>query len=198
MKNIISGLIVIAAAVTFYTCAQSKSNNQLPKGWYSPNNPSEYEAGIDNSTFEHGRSCAFIKSNSPSGKDFGNLMQAISAKNYFGKRIRLSGYIKSKDAESGCAMWMRVDGKVQSLEFDNMSNRLIKGTTDWKKYEIVLDVPEGSVAINYGVVLLGHGEVWCDNFNLEEVDNSVPVTNLIYTKASNLPTEPVNMDFEEK
>lgn len=193
MKKIIGALAVTAAIVTIYLFAQG--NNQLPKGWYTPNKPSEYEVGIDNSTFEHGHACAFIKSKSPTGKSFGNLMQTISAENYLGKRLRLSGYIKSKDVEQWCGMWMRVDGEESQLQFDNMFNRQIKGTTDWTKYEIVLDVPENSKTINYGVLLTGQGEVWFDNFQLEEVDKSVPVTNM--NNGFKLPNKPINLDFEE-
>jgi len=40
----------------------------------------------------------------------------------------------------------------------------------------------------------GDGKVWLDNFELKEVDKNVPVTN--HTKESNLPSWPVNLDFE--
>ena len=76
-----------------------------------------------------------------------------------------------------------------------LQNRPIKGTTDWKKYEIVLDIPSDSKSINYGVLLSGDGKVWFDDFRLEEVDDNVPVTNIMSEKT--IPDKPVNMDFEE-
>ncbi len=91
---------------------------------------------------------------------------------------------------------MRVDGEGgRQLGFDNMVNRAVKGTTDWKEYSIVLDVPENSKSINYGVLLGGDGEVWFDSFKLEEVGKDVPVTNL--TKEPKLPAAPSNLGFEE-
>ena len=40
---------------------------------------------------------------------------------------------------------MRVDGgDGQILSFDNMHSRPIKGTKDWKQYQITLDVPDGA------------------------------------------------------
>ncbi len=71
-------------------------------------------------------------------------------------------------------MWMRVDGDnpnphKRSLSFDNMQGRPIKGTVDWKKYEIILDVPQESVLIAYGVLLDGPGSVWLDNFEFEVI-----------------------------
>ncbi len=195
MKKIIVALFVIAIIITGLLIAEN--NNPIPQGWFpAGSNPSEYEMGMDNSVFEHGKSCAYIKSKSPKENEFGTLMQTISAENYLGKRLRLSGYIKSEDVKGETGMWMRIDGENnQRLGFDNMENRAIKGTTDWKKYEIVLDIPSNSKSINYGVLLGGVGKVWFDNFHLEEVNKNVPVTNLM--KEKQLPNKPINMDFEE-
>jgi hypothetical protein len=196
MKKIIGVLFVIAIVVT--TLLIAINNNQIPKGWFpAGSNPSEYEMGIDNSIFQNGHSCAYIKSKAPKGKEFGTLMQTISADNFLGKRIQLSGYVKSDNVLGWSGIWMRIDGENnQQLGFDNMMDRTIKGTTDWEKYEIVLDIPSNSKTINYGVLLGGDGKVWIDNFKFEVVDNNVPVTNLI--KENKLPSQPINLDFEEK
>lgn len=70
-------------------------------------------------------------------------MTYIMPDEYLGKRIRLNGYVKNEKITGWAGMWMRVDGtdKNTSLAFDNMANRAIGGTSDWTKYEIVLDVP---------------------------------------------------------
>jgi hypothetical protein len=194
MKKIIVALSVIAVVITVIIVANN--NNKIPNGWYPKgSNPSEYEIGIDNSIFQNGQACAYIKSKSPKENQFGTLMQTISAENYLGKRLMLSGYIKSENVNGWSGMWMRIDDENgKQSEFDNMQNRPIKGTTNWKKYEIVLDIPENSRTINYGVLLGGDGEVWFDNFELKEVDKNVPVTNV--TKENKLPSQPVNLDFE--
>jgi len=194
MKKIIAALFVIAILITVLIIADN--NNKTPTGWFpAGSNPSEYEMGIDNSIFQNGQACAHIKSKSPKENQFGTLMQTISAESYLGKRLMLSGYIKSEDVNGWSGMWMRIDGESnQQLGFDNMRDRAIKGTTDWKQYEIVLDIPENSTTINYGVLLGGDGKVWFDNFELKEVDKNVPVTNL--TKESKLPSQPINLDFE--
>ncbi len=196
MEKIIGVLFVIAIVIT--TLLIANNNNQIPKGWFpAGSNPSEYEMGIDNSIFQNGHSCAYIKSKAPKGKEFGTLMQTISADNFLGKRLQLSGYVKSDNVLGWSGIWMRIDGENnQQLGFDNMMDRTIKGTTDWEKYEIVLDIPSNSKTINYGVLLGGDGKVWIDNFKFEVVDNNVPVTNLI--KENKLPSQPINLDFEEK
>jgi len=195
MRKIIAALFIIAIVITTFLIANN--NTQIPNGWFpAGSNPSEYEMSIDNSIFQNGKSCEYIKSISPKENEFGTLMQVISAENYLGKRLQLSGYIKSKDIKGWSGIWMRIDGENnQQLGFDNMQGRVIKGTTDWKKYEIVLDIPSNSKLLNYGVLLGGEGTVWFDNFELKEVDISVRVTNLM--KENKLPIKPINLDFEE-
>ena len=194
MKKLIGALFVIAIIVTTFIIANN--SNKIPDGWFpAGSNPTEYEMGTDNSNFQSGNSCAYIKSKSPKEKEFGTLMQTISAENYLGKRLQLSGYVKSENVKGWSGLWMRIDGyNNQQLGFDNMQGRAIKGTTEWKKYEIVLDIPSNSKSINYGLLLGGEGKVWFDSFKLEEVDKSIPVTNL--RKENKLPSQPINLDFE--
>ena len=195
MKILIVASFIIAIVITTFLIAYN--NNQIPNGWFpAGSNPSEYEISIDNSIFQNGKSCAYIKSKSPKENEFGTLMQTISAESYLGKRLQLSGYIKSVDVKGWSGMWMRIDGdNNQQLGFDNMQDRAIKGTMDWKKYDIVLDIPSNSKSINYGVLLGGEGKVWFDNFELKEVDKTIQATNLM--KENKLPIKPINLDFEE-
>jgi hypothetical protein len=62
------------------------------------------------------------------------------------------------------------------LGFDNMEPRAVKGTTDWTRYEIVLDVPTTAAALAFGVLLAGNGEVWMDDLKFDIVPSTVPVT----------------------
>jgi hypothetical protein len=195
MKKISAALFVITVVITTFLIANNSS--QAPIGWFfAGSNPSEYEMSIDNSIFQNGKSCAYIKSKSPKENEFGTLMQTISAENYLGKRLQLSGYIKSEDIKGWSGIWMRIDGENnQQLGFDNMQDRAIKETTGWQKYYIVLDVPSNSKTINYGVLLDGEGMVWFDNFKIDEVDNNIPITNLV--KENKLSNKPINLDFEQ-
>ena len=89
---------------------------------------------------------------------------------------------------------MRVDGKHRNtLEFDNMEHRAITGTTDWTKYQIVLDVPNDSIDIAFGALLVGNAWIWCDTFEFQTVDTDTPTTDatdFVY------PDHPLNLDFE--
>lgn len=165
------------------------------KDWFlAGSNPSEYEIGVVTDLERNGK-VAFLKSKSSNSKmktGFGTIMQTFDAEMFHGKKVKLSGYIKSEDVNGWAGMWMRVDGtKKGSLSFDNMQDRPIKKSNTWKKYEIILDVPEKSTTINYGVLLSGAGQVWLDNLNFEIV--GVAESNTGRKKL----TAPSNANFEK-
>jgi hypothetical protein len=124
------------------------------------------------------------------------MMQKFKADNYKGHRLRLSGFVKTEEVERWAGLWMRVDGKDNELlQFDNMYNRPIKGTTNWNHYSVVLDVPNDSMAIAFGLLLEGPGQVWLDSLSFDIVDEKVPSTNM--EEDIQLPEQPLNLQFEE-
>lgn len=164
----------------------------MPKGWFKAGSkPSEYEMGTDKNSGHDGKNAATIQSISPVIDGFGTLMQDCKPGKYLGKRVRMTGYVKSKDVNEWAGLWFRVDGDMRgrSLSFDNMQNRAIKGTTGWKKYEIVLDVPQNATNLAYGALLAGTGQIWFDDINFEIVGNEINITG----PALN---EPANLDFK--
>lgn len=169
------------------------------KGWFlSGSDPFNYEMGIDREVVHEGKASGYLKSKTVlDSTNFATMMQQFKADKYIGKRIRLSGYLKTKDVETFAGMWMRVDNPSDDvLQFDNMSNRPIKGTTNWNRYSIVLDVPPGSAVISFGIILSGRGQVWVDRITFEEVGKDVETTNL--EVQGELLDEPVNLSFEEE
>ena len=177
------------------------SNAQTPKGWFAAgSHPKEYEMSLDRTVAHGGSACASLKSVVAETGGFGTLMQMFKADDYRGKRVRMSGYVKSKDASDWAGLWMRVDGakKEETLAFDNMQDRAIKGTTDWKKYEIVLDVPESSEMVALGLLLSGKGQVWMDDLQFGVVGKDVPTTGRTMAgAASGAAKTPLNLNFEE-
>jgi len=118
-------------------------------------------------------------------------MQRILAEEYRDRRVRWSGYLKTEDVAEWCGLWMRVDGQRNNvMEFDNMQSRPCKGTGDWRRCEVVLDVAQEAHAIAFGLVIEGPGTVWMTDVNLEVVGRDVPVTS--FTSRT-----PRNLSFEE-
>ncbi len=75
-----------------------------------------------------------------------------------------------------------------------MLNRPIKGTTDWTKWEIVLDVPSNATDIAFGVLLEGTGQVCFDDVHFEVAG---PLTGNHGMTETKLPAKPLNLDFEQ-
>jgi len=168
------------------------------KGWFlTGTNPSLYGMKADHEIFHTGSKSGYLRSNGPVEEgQFGTMMQTFSAKKWVGKRMKMSCFIKTKNVIK-CGAWCRIDSKNGDLlQFDNMDNRSIHGTTDWNYYSIVLDVLEESASIHFGLLLTGSGEAWIDGISFEEVDKSVSSTN-IAGSAGELPLEPVNLGFDD-
>lgn len=176
----------------------SMSNRQLPKGWFiAGSHPEDYDMEIDHKVFHSGSASGHIKSRK-SAQGFGTLMQISKVDKFLGKRVRMSGYVKAEQVANWAGLWMRVDGSEdKSVSFDNMQDRPIKGSIDWNRYEIVLDVPQNSVKLAYGILLNGEGEVWMDDLKFDTVTDDVPPTDLKLKVSKELPDEPFNLDFEE-
>jgi hypothetical protein len=165
----------------------------IPEGWMiAGSKPAFYEMGIAPGQGRDGKNAATIKAIVKRTSEFGTLMQNFLPDSYIGKKIKLTAYAKSENIKGWAGFWMRVDqhNTDKSLPFDNMFNRPIKGTTEWTKYEIVLDVPEKASNIAYGCLLSGSGQIWFDDFSFEVVGEASKPTHTIQTK-------PLNTGFED-
>lgn len=166
----------------------------LPHGWHKAgSNPDDYAMGVTDKEKHDGNKVAFITSTNPKAKGFGTLMQSFSAEKYIGKKIRMSAYAKSAQIKDWAGFWLRLDGqnRNETLGFDNMQNRPIKGSTDWVKYETEMDIPEGTASIAYGCLLSGTGSIWFDDFSFEIIGEAGQHIKPVYTD------KPTNTGFEE-
>ena len=197
MRKVLGKRIMMLGLILGMTLVSFKTLSDDIKGWFlAGSNPELYEIGTEMDAQRNG-TVGFLKSTSKkiSKKGFGTIMQQFTPKDYLGKRVKLSGSIKSSGVEDWAGMWMRVDGNTKkALSFDNMQDRPIKGTTGWKKYEIILDVPAESRLVAYGVLVSGPGAVWLDDFVFEVLAKDSETTN----KSRGMkPSSPTNTDFEQ-
>jgi hypothetical protein len=165
----------------------------VPQGWHlAGSKPESYEAGTDSQAAYNDRPSAYLKSTEAVSNGFGTLMQQFAADKYAGKRLRLSAFVKSDDVKDWAGLWMRVDKGSQSVAFDNMEDRSIKGTTGWQRYQVVLDVPQDATGIFFGVLLAGSGQVWLNDVKFEVVGSDVSTTGAGGAHRA----EPVNLGFD--
>jgi hypothetical protein len=176
-----------------------------PSGWFlAGSQPKEYDCSVDPGTSYLGQPSSYLKSKpgiETSG--FGTMMQSFDAAPFLGKRVRLSGVVKSEQVVNWAGLWMRIDdsvhgttGQPKMVGFDNMQGRPIKGTTAWQTYSVVLDVPESATGIAMGILLDGAGAVWLSGVKLETVGPEVAVTGGA-PGVRPLHDGPVNLGFDK-
>ena len=106
----------------------------------------------------------------------GALSRTVPARRFLGKRVRLSANLRTERA-GRVQMWMKVTGASDRvLAFDDMQSRPLRGTTRWRHYTIVLQVPANATEISYGFLLAGSGTVWGNDFTLGTAAASTPLT----------------------
>lgn len=132
--------------------------------------------------------------------NFAFLMhEGFVADDYHGKRLRMVAYACSEDVEQGFFN-LHVNGPLhdgegvgRSMYMTSNQHEPMEGTSDWKRYELVIDVPADAMSIQCGFNLMGSGKVWLDGFQFEEVDANVPLTG---TRTIPPPQVPINLTFE--
>jgi hypothetical protein len=136
------------------------------KHWFAAgDNPHQY-------TMETKDGVNMVKyTSSEAPKGFGTYMNWRTPGEFAGKRLKMTAMIRTENVEDWAGMWCRVDGekKNEVLDFDNMHDRPIKGTTDWKQYEIITNVPKHANGIAYGVMVNGKGAAYFKDINFEVI-----------------------------
>jgi hypothetical protein len=199
--NCLFGLSLMAILLS--VASPCLAADKVPDGWRKRGSTNDYEVGVDGVVHTGGKRSAYLKSTSTSPKNFVNLMQLFRAEDYRGKRLRLSAQVRVQGVAGAASLWMRIDGESRTLGLDNMSDRLIHSPADWKRQEIVLDVPPESLNVSFGVMFEGRGQAWVDDFQFEVVGKDVPVTGVSVATPSArkaelaTQTKPSNLDFEK-
>ena len=73
---------------------------------------------MDSGQAYQGHRSAYLKSKQLSVDGFGTLMQQFTAAQYLGKRVRLSGLVKSQEVTEWAGLWLRVDKGKEMVAFD--------------------------------------------------------------------------------
>jgi hypothetical protein len=178
------------------SAANAEAWGEPPAGWLAGNvegASDDYVVGVDPLQVHSGKASAYIRAKMDAPQGFGALSQRFHAGSFKGRRVRLAGYLRVKSVEGWAGLWMRIDGADGNLQgFDNMEQRPVKGTSEWVRREVVLNVPPDASAIAIGALLVGPGQIWVDDFMLEVVGSDVPTT----VAEEPLSEFPVNLNFE--
>lgn len=172
MKKTFLSLLTVCSAVTAYSqTAESQQKFNLdfeviregkPVDWYI-GQAANYKFTLDSLNVKSGKYSSCIESLDGAVKNMPLIFTIPD--NYKGKLITLAGYIKTENVTDGYAgLGMRIDPYIAA---DNMENRGVTGTTDWKKYSVTLKMdPEKTEKITFGSFLRGKGKVWFDDLKI--------------------------------
>lgn len=174
MKRII--MIILLFTIKFNAFNQTKDFNfdferkttatNLPDNWIKKGN-GNYNITTDSLEKYSGKYSVLIESQAIINKEyFGCIAQSIPA-SYIGNEIEVRAYIKLKNVVNGSiGLLLRIDGEAEVLQFDNMQQKNIQGTSEWKIYSVKLPYPQNAKTINIGAILFGTGKIWVDDFKV--------------------------------
>lgn len=130
-----------------------------------------YEVEIDGSVTRSGRQSLLLQYTGRGLRDarwFGFVSQQIPVDLVAGQRIRFTGFIRTEGITDGYAgLWWQASTADGRFVADSMQNRGPRGTTDWTRYEIDLDIPANATQVRFGMLLPGNGRAWFDGLGLE-------------------------------
>lgn len=165
-------------------------NTKKPGGWnlgFRNGGATGYLIQLDSAQAHDGRYALTMQADPDDDhRTFGAFSLAIPA-TFEGDSIELTGYIKTVDiSEEGFAnLGMRIDGEDGPLAFDNMNDRNVKGTNEWKAYSITLPLDIEAQQIHIGGLIGGDsGQGWYDNFEVlvdgKPLSEAPPKQEIIY------------------
>lgn len=170
----------------------------VPEGWsMQGSHPDDYTTGVTDVESQSGARSAFLTWVGTEVRGFGTLMQmqAFDASPLRGHRLKMTAYVKSDEVTVRAGLWMRFDdAEGRMLALENMEQDPILGTSDWQRYEINLPVPEESVRLAFGVLLVGPGTVYVDDFQFEALDEKGVQNQRAMVLLRSLPK---NLGFEQ-
>jgi erythromycin esterase len=122
-----------------------------------------YKVSLDSTASEGKQSLSLqfvkeVKEYSP-----GFAVTGLPVKEFRGKRMRLTASLKTADTEIPVSLWLRADKDDDPLAFTNLGRWAPKGSTEWKTFNLEMDVPAETTSLYFGAGLRGKGRVWVDD-----------------------------------
>jgi erythromycin esterase len=128
----------------------------------------EYKIEPDNTEVYHGgQSLRFTSIKGANAALPGFAAARLPVPPFRGKRIRLSGALKTSNATAPFSLWLRADAGEDPAAYNELYRESPKGTTNWKQYSVELDVPMVTTALYFGAVIYGEGSAWVDDLSIE-------------------------------
>ena len=100
------------------------------------------------------------------------LQQTVRADAYRGRRVRLTGFVKTKGLDGWAGLWMHVYSSDRLITNDAHGLRHDSRDSDWTPFAVVLDIPQDAETISFGSELSGAGKCWVSDIAFDTVNPS--------------------------
>jgi hypothetical protein len=143
----------------------------LLEGWVLGGNELRgFSARVDSVMPHGGRGSGLLESVAPGRGAFGALMQGCRADGLRGHTIRISTFVRSESIRDSATFWFRGYGRGASpLRLDGNTVVVPRGSSEWRREELLVDLPQAAETVAFGISLNGSGRVWIDDLQLEPV-----------------------------
>ena len=141
----------------------------MPRGWAG--GPPE-TISVDGAIVHGGRWAVRLERSATSPQAFSTITTVIPI-DFQGQTLEWRGFLRTESVSAFVGLWMREDGVVGSVAFDNMQQRQVNGTRDWTNYSITLPLRPNARTLAFGVLVAGTGTVWADDLQLLVVGKPV-------------------------
>lgn len=146
-----------------------------PEGWTGIQHagPLSYTFKLDVDARHDGAASLRIASVGP--EPFGAVFQQLPAAALRGKTLKLSAWLRTRDVVGsgtggGAVLTLQAMQGGATIGYNHMKDGAVKGTTEWKRYEITLAIPPAADQVEVGAMLHGPGAMWVDDVELEIVE----------------------------
>jgi len=145
----------------------------VPRGWAANETvPHEYRVGTDHRVVHSGKASLFLRSLVAQPAGAAAVSQQFAATAYQGRRVRVSAFLRSERVARDAELWLTANGSAGDVG----ERAAVRGTTPWKRYELVMDVPVDAGWVGFWLTMRGTGTLWADDFRFEQVSSAVPLT----------------------
>lgn len=194
MKIARFGLIVLLACVVQLVSAQLQELNLKMEDVDAYAKPAQWRLGhpLDRRIVYHMIADSVIKHKG----NYSLKLFSTSDNAYFGscflqipltgndKMVVLKGFVRTENVDKGFAgLFMALVNDTTTFYYNNMQNKGLRGTTDWKELFISIPCQKGTTTISFGGLLAGKGNAWFDDLTLM-VDDKIIIKSTILDKGS--------------
>ncbi len=144
----------------------------LLPGWnaYASHQDTQFSAGVDVDELFSARDVACIEVVSGRESGYVHLQQFLDYQLYRGKKIKLTGFVKTEDVSGSGRMWASVSNTKNRVSSTAYFKLALNDTKDWTRFEMVINVRNDAYFVQTGATLCGTGKVWYTVPEVEVLD----------------------------